>query len=267
MPNEEKTQTEIVIATPQEVQVLGESCQLRFVSVHYNIAVVMRKVGNTLAGERVEADHVFGRAMGERSDGKTFFSSVVLPWMWEPGYDWMTNARSRLDSFLEKECQCDARTEETKVCDFHHALISVWEDQDRLEMEITRREYLRLSGSREGGGVFPDTVSMHKDYPWCRETKDGRYMCTICGFGKEPQEAFHNPTYRNIFIRDHSHCGFKNPKYYEPPLPVDLKRLEQVTQEALDPSTPIPCHAPGCPCHQCRIAAENQAKTIDAEDL
>jgi hypothetical protein len=214
MENQEE-KTEIILPTESETQALAVPCQLHWKDVRYNIAVFIRKVGNPLAGESIVADHVFGRCMGERSDGKGFFTSSILPWIWEDDYNWRITARARLDSFLLPECKCDSRTEETKVCEFHLELIGKWESDDRKVMEHTRAEARKMPPAREGGGVFEQGKVMHKDYPWCRE-QEGRYMCTICGYGKDPREALGNPTYRNVFIRDHSHCGFGNPEQHAP---------------------------------------------------
>lgn len=266
MEENQAKKTEIILPSKEEPQALAVPCQLHWKDVRYNIAVFIKKVGNPLAGESIVADHVVGRCMGDRSDGKVFFASVIIPWIWEDKEDWRITARARLDSFLFPDCQCDSRTEETKVCEFHLYLIAEWEAGDRRVMEHTRAEAKKMPPAREGGGVFEQGKAMHRDYPWCRE-QDGRFMCTICGYGKDPREALGNPTYRNIFIRDHSHCGFGNPDKYAPAKKEDLERLKQITSEALDPSTAYPGHALGCVCHRCRIGGENKERTIEALDV
>ena len=40
-------------------------------------------------------------------------------------------------------------------------------------------------------------------------------------------------------------------------LQQDLRRLEEINEEALNPTTPSPGHAEGCVCHRCRIARTN----------
>jgi hypothetical protein len=220
-PEEKQTEAAIVLAKPEEVQALVKTCQLHWKDVRYTIAAFNRKIGNAMGGERYETEHIFGRCLGERSDGKTFFATTVLPWIWDEHYEWKMIARSRLDSFLFPECKCDARTEETKVCDYHHVMICHWEDEDRRSMGL--EEAKKMTPATEGGGVLPLSSVMHKDYPWCRAVKtasgEERYICTVCGFGKDERQAFANPTYRNIFIRDHSHCGFGDANRYAPKNP------------------------------------------------
>lgn len=41
----------------------------------------------------------------------------------------------------------------------------------------------------------------------------------------------------------------------------DITRAEQLTNEALNPTTPAPGHAAGCVCHRCRVVADSK-KTI-----
>lgn len=263
-----EAKAEIILPSKEEVTALAKSTQPTWISVAYNIATVIRQVGNTLGGVRPEVDHVFGRCMGERSDGKTFFSSVIVPWVQDEGYDWKPTARRRLDSYLLPECSCDARFDETKICEFHLNLIEKWEAADWSEVRLSDTKM--LPGARKGRGIFPDTNEMNKLYPWIRETKDGtRYMCCICGFGKEPGTyAMANQVYRNIFVRDHSHCGFGNPEKYsparwDPDYRADVERSKQLTEEAINPKSPAPGHAPRCVCHRCRMAAEHRVSIMN----
>jgi hypothetical protein len=254
----------LILPDKKEIEKLGVSSALHWISVVYNMAAFSRKIGNALAGERFEVDHVFGRCAGERSDHKTFFATVIIPWLWEDdSYDWRRIARERLETFLDPSCQCDARTEETKVCPYHLELMGMWESDDRSGLYRVQNVLKSLPAAKEGAGTFPRGESMHRDYPWCREFKDEvpvRWECTICGFGKDPLQALGNPTYRNIFIRDHSHCGFKNP----PPTVDELIKKESVAiakrlnEEAIKPKTPVSGHAVGCVCHRCRVYYENK---------
>lgn len=243
-PEEKQTKPEIIAPTPEETKALAVPCQLHWKDVKYNIAGYIRRVGNALAGERVELDHVFGRCLGERSDGKVFFATTILPWIWDdPAYDWKMVARSRLDSFLFPECKCDARTEESKVCEFHLDAIGQWESDDRRSMGLA--EARKMPKANEGGGVFPLSKEMHADYPWVRE-QEGRYLCTVCGFGKDQRGAVGNPTYRNIFIRDHSHCAFGDASRYAPkPSMNESFPMFKATKESIDSLKDVDFGKPG----------------------
>lgn len=208
---------EIMDPDPKETLVLAVQGNLHWKTVAYTIAAFNRKVGNPLAGESFRTDHVFGRCLGERSDGKTFFATTILPWIWDEGYEWKMIARARLDSFLFPECACDAREEETKVCQHHLELMQEWEYVDRRNMRT--EEAKTGPKAEEGAGVFATSKPMNLDYPWARITSDGRQICTICGYGRGEYGAIGNPTYRNIFIRDHSHCGFGDASRYAPSKP------------------------------------------------
>lgn len=212
--NQNKPEPEIIMPTPEETKALAVPCQLHWKTVAYTIAAFSLKVGNPLGGEHFRVDHIFGRCLGERSDGRTFFATTILPWIWDEGYEWKMIARARLDSFLFPECACDAREEETKVCQHHLELMQEWEYADRRNMRT--EEAKTGPKAEEGAGVFATSKPMNLDYPWARITSDGRQMCTICGYGRGEYGAIGNPTYRNIFIRDHSHCGFGNPEQYAP---------------------------------------------------
>ncbi len=157
-----------------------------------------------------------------RSDGKTFFATFRLPWIWDEYSDWRPTAKGRLDSFLGPPCECDARTEETKVCQFHLQLIAEWEKQDRAEDSVSRTDMPKLPPAKEGGGVYPTSKPMYPDYPWTRELPGFVWLCTICGF---QEQGMYNPSYRNIFIRKHSHCGAGDGRQYEPK-PIQRPALE-----------------------------------------
>lgn len=45
----------------------------------------------------------------------------------------------------------------------------------------------------------------------------------------------------------------------------DLKRVEEITEEALHPTSPFPGHAEGCPCHRCRMYVVGEMKRIAAK--
>jgi hypothetical protein len=51
-------------------------------------------------------------------------------------------------------------------------------------------------------------------------------------------------------------CNWAKGKYGVCPHQIDLQRLHEITEEALNPTTPSPGHPEGCVCHRCRLAAE-----------
>ena len=196
--------------------------------VRYNIAVLIGAGQSTHLGTdgiglapNVRAQQVFGRALGERSDGSCFYSSVDLPWIWEDEeYDWRPIALERLNTFLDPQCGCESRNEEVVYCRIHKVLCVEWASVDGETLRRTRAIMLQEPYAGYGNGPLPFTTVMHRDYPWVRlNHRLNQWMCFMC---MAEMSAAENPSWRNVFINRHSHCGFHNP-----PIPkvVDLDRL------------------------------------------
>lgn len=206
-------------------------------SIVYTIAVVITGASQGEIGlvPNVRADRVFGRAMGERSDGSCFFASVDLPWVWDDHWDWRPLARQRLDTFLVPGCSCESRDSEVKLCDLHEGYTVDWSLNDNRMINETRIALKRMPYAKYGDGPLPGWSVMHRDYPWCRENpKNGVWKCFIC---HGLQESFMNPTWRNVFMNRHSHCGFGRPEPYAAKPIAELAKL-------LGCSLCVHCHKP-----------------------
>lgn len=257
-PGAESSSTEIV-----------PSQSLRtWVVVKYNIAVLI--AGGNRANEiglapLARAEKVFGRAMGERSDGGCFFSSVDLPWVWDdPLYDWRTVARSRLDTFLIPECECETRESEIVTCKLHEEYMIDWTRGDRGITAETRVQLNQMPYAKYGDGPLPGWTVMHADYPWCREQRNrGLWRCFIC---QGSAESFMNPSWRSVFVNRHSHCGFGGRGGTEKVTVVNRNLLAQKLGAAVCENCSKPCYTvDGVLFHNTGYRSCNWAHTSYAE--
>lgn len=154
---------------------------------------------------KVEAQVVYGRCLGQRSDGQCFNTVVALPWMQNRRYDWRPLARYRLDTYLLKGCGCRAKGVQTITCKMHRDLEWEWRaDNDRIA-GIRPPANAPIADAKMG--VTTPCKVLHRDYPWTQlDTVTNEWVCDIC---TARQGAWaDNPTWRNQFISQHSHCGF-----------------------------------------------------------
>jgi hypothetical protein len=165
---------------------------------------LMRQYG---IGASMTANKVVGRCLGERDDGGCFFASVDLPWVISPKFNWFKIARRRLDTFLSPDCTCRSGKNETAWCKWHMTkIIPKWQEEDAKRTVISKEEInvKPLPGARPG--PMDLMRRLHNDYPWVKlDVKTGEWVCIMCD---AREQAMDNGSWRNVFVRRHSHCGF-----------------------------------------------------------
>jgi len=183
----------------------------KWVAVQFMLAVKnIRKTA--MPGSPQMQQVVVGRALGDRADKQCFFVEMDVPWIIGPKWDWRKVAKERLNTFLDEQCICEAKESQVKVCEYHERLRIEWQHTDammeKFTGEVARAEHLT---QRIQGAVMPRRI-LNWDFPWCRhDTERNCIVCEICGFVEEPYPE--NSSYRNIFIQEHSKCGYPDSGY------------------------------------------------------
>jgi hypothetical protein len=183
----------------------------RWLDVGYRLTVVMQQQVGGLHVVQIPKGLV-GRALGIRyPDNKVFFSTVMIPWTCDEDFNWQKMAKKRLDTFLLPECQCESHEADMRFCEFHEKLNKMWktevEHSEKRQTQIKQLEEQMPIPGREWSGPADMLRILHRDYPWVRlDVEASYYVCLVC---KKRRQFYPFAADRNVFLRDHSHCGMK----------------------------------------------------------
>lgn len=177
--------------------------QGRWTDVRYMLFVTIKTI------PRAEATGVFGRCLGLRSDGQAFNSVVGIPWIVTKKFDWKVIGKSRLDTYLLRECKCRTIAVQTITCPMHKRLEAKWQAENLRAVGIIPQDVPVADAPM---GATSDVQVMNRGYPWClKDIRKNEWVCDIC---KAHQNAYDdNPSWRNQFIHQHAKCGFPSAGY------------------------------------------------------
>jgi hypothetical protein len=112
-----KEEAPVVLAAPALEPIADKST---WKDVGYMIVLVPSNAGPIVAG----------RAVGLRSDEKCFIADFFLPPIYPEHFDWTTEARKRLDTFIS--CDCAGRS----PCSIHKLYVPQWIKADTQRLEL-----------------------------------------------------------------------------------------------------------------------------------
>lgn len=188
---------------------------------------------------------IVGRALGDRDDDQCFFAEVDLPFIVPAKWDWKKEARRRLHSYLDSRCTCESGKSAVKHCDWHRVeLFSEWQ---KIDFALNRESQAVATPAHITQAVAGPLVTariLHWNFPWVRHDRErGGIWCELCGAFQEPFPQ--NPSYQNLFIHEHSACGFPaagyaksiaecNLDYYSQVAVVLRKKRSQLHESVMD---------------------------------